>query len=440
MLFYGLFSTFSQAGGIFLTIQKSAQMVSMGYSGVARWEDPAALYLNPAAAAFKPGASFTTLNTTTFGMGELFVIPLLKAHSIPRRPNWNNSLASDSYNHYWEGGFSFDPNYPLIKRIAVRFSGTRFTIGRVMARTRDGKLIGIFTPYDRATSGSISLLLPYGIGLGYAYKDVYSFLCPSQVVKEVLGDSGRGHTRTGTHDFGILIDPGLGISLGAAIHNYSGTLRYSENGSSDPLPKYIRYGATFKLHELLEFLTKQKVSYIATFTYSQDEMRDLLGSKHEIWHGHGFELGFLGFLYLRRGYFKDLEGDRIGNTQGWGIRFGSIKFDVADDGDIYDFRQSHNWWVSLGLETPKKKGFLDYIIGEKNMGTIQALLFPGAGHIYLGNPRGIIYFVLTSSFYSLYKRKSSGIYLFLADSAYEFSLVDYILWGSKKWYPFSSIF
>ena len=412
----------------------------MGYSGVARWEDPSALYLNPAAGVFKKGVSFTTLNTTTFGLGELLIIPLLKNSSIPRQPDWLNSLASDMTNRHWEGGFTITPHFHLIKRVAVRFSGTRLSLGECIASTREGTIVGVFTPYDRATSFSLSVLLPYGIGLGYAYKDVYSFLAPDWVVKEVLGDSSGGDARAGTHDFGILLDPGVGISVGAALHNYSGALKYSESGTADPLPKYLRYGASFKLHDLIEFLSQEKVSQFATFTYSQDVIRDLVGSEHDTWRGHGTELSFLGFLYLRRGHFEDREGMRIGDTDGWGIRFGAIKLDVADDGDIYDFEQPHNWWVSLTLETPRYRGILDELTGRQNMANIQALLFPGAGHIYLGNRRGLFFSAFASSFYSLYARKSAGVYLFLAGSTYILSLIDFYLWRHKKWQPLSFIY
>ncbi len=422
-----LWASFSDAGAIFLTIPKSAQMAGMGYTGVARWEDPSASYLNPAAGVFQQDLSATVLNTITFGAGELLIHAILESQGIPRQPNWLDSLANDMENHYWEIGWTQELHHRFYQRLSIRISGTRLNWGTALAFDEHGNYLGSWSPYDQATSLNVSMLFPYGISLGYTLKYVYSFLAPNDIIRLIYGEDIHGEARTLTNDYGLLFDPGMGFAIGIALYNHGGSMKYASNATPEPMPTYLRYGFTLKLRDLLEKVIGEPFSTLITLTYSRDWMKDRVGIQHETWSGKGFEVGFLDVFFYREGTFRDISGMRVGQTKGWGIRLGAINLDVADDGDIYFFHQPHNWWVSLSLQTPQKEGFLDRWIGKKVMGWAQALLFPGAGHIYEGNERGLLYSALSSFLYSMYARQGSRISLFGASVVYALSLVDYFL-------------
>ncbi len=429
MVLLVLFATFSHGGAIFLTIQKSATMAGMGYTGVARWDDPSASYLNPAAGVWDSGESATTLNISSFGIGEFFVHALLDKKKIPRQPRWLDALAPDMSHRYWEIGWTRDLNYWFFRRVALRATGNRLNLGTVVANDEHGNYLGTWQPYDQANSLSLSILLPYGLSLGYTFKEVYSFLAPRKIIEIIIGEEAGGEARTFTNDYGILYDPGIGVAFGLAVHNDGGSMKFTDSteAHSDPMPTYIRYGYTFRFHQLFQYLTGVSLSPYFSFTYSQDWITDRISYPHETWYAEGFEIGFLNSIFFRNGYFKDYGGVRIGPTKGWGIRFGTINLDVADDGDIYSFFQSHNWWVSLSLQTPQNQSVIDKLIGKKTMGWIQAILFPGAGHIYEGNARGLVYSAVSSFLYSIYAREGNGIFLFGASAVYIMSLVDYYL-------------
>jgi len=405
-------------------------MVGMGYTGVARWEDPSASYLNPASGAFYKGLSATTLNTITFGAGEFLVRAILEQQDIPRQPNWLDALAPDMWNRYWEIGWTKEFNHWLYKRVALRVSGTKLNLGTVTGIDENGNYLGTWSPFDLAKSINLSVLFPYGIGLGYTFKYVYSFLAPREIVRIVTGEEIGGEARTFTNDYGLLFDPGLGFALGFAVHNDGGSMRYTYIDSShvDPMPTYIRYGFSLKFDDLFQFLTGVSLSPLISLTYSRDWIKDRVGTQHETWYGEGYEIGALDLFFYRRGTFKDPLGMRAGRTEGWGIRFGSIRLDIADDGKIYLFDQPNNWWVSLSLQTPQNEGFIDQLIGKKAMGWIQAVLFPGAGHIYKGNERGLLYSALSSFLYSTYLRNGGDIFLIGAYAIYASSLIDFYLW------------
>ncbi len=424
LLFLSVWGYFSDAGGFFLTFPKGAVMASMGFSGSSRWEDPSAIFLNPAAGAFVDGATFSSTNTTTFGLGELPLRFVLDQVKVTREPYWIFP-GSDIKNRYWESGFTYKVSHPVIKRFSIRVTGSRFSLGEIIARTKDGREVARYTPYDRFTALSLSVLVKPGIGVGYTLKNVYSFLIPPEVLKDILGYEYGGDANTYTNDFGLLIDPGYGLAFGISLNNLGGKLNYTKK-SADLLPKYIRSGMTFRLQDALSRCFNIDMHDIFGLTFSYDIMRDLVGEHHETWKGYGLEWGLLNLLYVRVGKFTDKNADRIGNTKGYGVHIGAIQVDVADDGDIY--LEKHNWWVSLTLRTQKNHSIVERKLDPKVFGGIQAILFPGAGHVYFGNPRGIIYFGLASSAYNLYKRTSNASYLAFASGVYVLSVLDYVFW------------
>ena len=404
-------------------------MVGMGYTGVARWDDPSASYLNPAAGAFHQGFSATTLNTVTPGLGEFIIRTILNQGEIPREPKWLDALAPDMSHRYWEIGWTKDLNHRFFRRIALRITGNRLNLGTVTANDEHGNYLGTWQQYDQANSMNLSILFPYGLSLGYTFKHVYSFLAPREIIGIVIGEDIGSEARTFTNDYGLLFDPGIGLALGVAMNNHGGYMKFDEQDTiPDPMPKYLRYGFSFKFNDLFSFLIGFPVSSLFSFTYSKDWITDRVGIEHETWYGEGYEIGFLNLFFYRRGTFKDYPGMRVGKTEGWGIRFGAINLDVADDGDIYPFDQTHNWWVSLSLQTPRYKSMVDKLLGKKVMGWVQAILFPGAGHIYEGNERGLIYSTLSTFLFTSYIRGNGAGFLFGTSFVYALSLIDYYLW------------
>jgi len=85
-------------------------------------------------------------------------------------------------------------------------------------------------------------------------------------------------------------------------------------------------------------------------------------------------------LSYRVGYFEDKEGHRIGTTHGIGLILGPVRFDIAEDGEIYEFFTGPNWRVQTTLTSTNSS----LKIPENNpaIALFLSLFMPGGGQFY----------------------------------------------------------
>jgi hypothetical protein len=392
--------SFSDAGGIFLLRPPSARSSSMGFTGVTMYEDPSSEYFNPGSIVFLQSPRTTYMNRKSTSLSD-WIFPLFS--DVPREPAWLDGLYPGMSLTYW--AYTVPLRYlrlpPLCERVSIGYNCHYLCNGETEVVDCEGNLIRKFTPWDRARGLTFSMKFMGGIGIGFTEKRVYSFLCPSDIVRRVLGEDG-GYAETETRSLGALFAPGFGIRYGFSYLDMGGEMKYLSHGKSDPLPHRFVNGYSIHSSELLGTFKKIlnieseiKAESILTFVYAKDYTRDMIGSQHEEWVSSGTEIGILGCFYIRYGHFEDRKGQRIGETDGYGIRIGPITYDIGNDGKIYDFPQDPNWRVSMTIGEPyhpflewRKNPFFVYSLG---------ILAPGAGHIEIGDKyRGILYFGLTN--------------------------------------------
>jgi len=235
------------------------------------------------------------------------------------------------------------------------------------------------------------------LNMGITLKYVYSLLAPEEVMEELGRQYGIGLKGGSGYalsfDTGILLKDPIGYSsFGLSYSNIAGHIGYirdKPDSLNDPLPRGIRFGFSLSPFALIGHILNEYSPFPYDLTeflevkYNIDRFTDRVGTKHDFWDSKGWEYTFFNSIYFRKGEFSYQRGGRVGKTEGFGLRLGNIKFDYADDSDIYSF-YTENSRVSLSM---------DLIEGDnKYFAFPLSYMFPGAGHLYLGEAKkGLLY-------------------------------------------------
>ena len=393
-----LFSLIEDAGAIFLLISPGPAQTGMGKGGVAYYDNIASVYYNP--------ANVNLVNTGIYVQNT----PIKSPWNICFAEFGNNIINEVAGRYYPSDSVSYSPNYlpgvyhgmryiyggikfPELKGFNFGINYTFLNSGQVSLEVPDSTIT--FMQHDFAISANIGRsffddILSTGINLKY----VYSYFASEEILEwlsmitgvEMSGGKGSAFT----FDIGFLVkDPVDFSSFGVSYSNVIDSIKYLKNDASDRLPGFIRAGISLSPLDLLSYALEKYYSFPHDLTdyfqvkYTREILRDRVGNEHETWHSSGFEFEFFNCVYLREGRFEDSGGSRIGKTRGFGLRLGNIRLDYADDSDIYAF-YTRNDQISLSI---------DIMEGDnKYYAYPLSLLFPGAGHMYMGDQKkGFIY-------------------------------------------------
>ncbi len=432
-----LFSKIADAGAIFLLISPGPAQTGMGKGGVAYYDNMASVYYNP--------ASINLVN------------PGLYVQNTPMKSPWNvcftelgNNLVSKvafAGKYYSSNSISYSPDwlpglYPGMKYIyggikIPEIKEFNFGINYTFLNTGEtfiSEEILTYTTYDYAVSATIGKsFLDDMISSGITFKYVRSCLASEEVLdwlEEITGVKINGGTGSSfTFDIGFLFKDPINFSvLGVSYSNIIGSLKYLEDGTSDPLPSFIRAGISLSPIDLLSYVLDENSFFPDNLTdyfrlkLSGELLTDRVGSEHETWKSLGFELKFFNSIYLREGHFEDSEGGRTGSTCGFGLELGNIRLDYADDSDIYAF-YTENHQISLSVDlTEGDNEYFAYPL---------SLMFPGAGHMYMGDKKKSLLYGGSATLISLLdamgneNRKDMNNYAFY--TIYIASIVDLII-------------
>ncbi len=179
------------------------------------------------------------------------------------------------------------------------------------------------------------------------------------------------------------------ISAGISYCNVKGRIRYLEGSSWDPLPKTIRLGFSFSPVNLVDYFLERynnlnlRIGDYLDFRYSKERITDRVSEPYDEWDNWGWELSILNSIYFRQGHFDgNIEGGP-GKCRGFGLSLADARIDFSDGP-----RGPGNGWYNYRLTINIKKG------GNPNkyLAIPAGLLFPGGGHLYMGETkRGLIY-------------------------------------------------
>ena len=391
-----LFSRIADAGAIFLLISPGPAQVGMGKGGVAYYDNMASVYYNP--------ASINLINSGLYVQNT----PVKSPWNVCFAEFGNNIINEVASRYYPSDSVSYSPNwlpglYPGMKYMygGIKFpevGNYNFGINYTFLNTGETftpEEILTYSTYDYAISATIGRSFVDDIlSTGVTFKYIRSCLASEELLdwlEEITGIETNGGTGSSfTFDIGLLVkDPVDFSALGVSYSNVIGSMKYLENGASDPLPSFIRAGISLSPVDLLSYALEKYYSfphYLADYfqvKYTREILTDRVGSDHETWHSSGFEFKFFNCVYLREGRFEDSEGGRVGSTRGFGLSLGNIRLDYADDSDIYAF-YTKNDQISLSVNIMEKD--------NKYYAYPLSLLFPGAGHMYKGDQKkGFLY-------------------------------------------------
>lgn len=379
----------TEFGAVFLAISPGAGQVGLGMGGVSYPHDIPGIYYNPANVSFVnkglyvqnlPVATGYNSLFTEFGNSILNEIAgrYWRYDDVSCSPDWLPGLYPGMKYSY--GGIKF-PSWNML-HLGVNY--TYLNTGETEANI-DGEHY-VWETYDYAVGATIGVsFFDDMISFGATGKYIYSFLAPEEVMDSVMG----GDASCFTYDIGFLVRDHAGFSsFGISYSNIKGTVKYMEGGVPDPLPRVIRAGYSLSPTSLAGYLLNEFTEFPHCITdyfdcrFVREVLTDRVGSEHDLWHSYGLELIFYNHLYLREGHFEDRMGGRVGHTGGLGFKFANLKVDYADDSDIYAFNTSNSRIsISLNLEENSNKYYAFPL----------SFMFPGAGHMYLGKQRGLLY-------------------------------------------------
>lgn len=184
--------------------------------------------------------------------------------------------------------------------------------------------------------------LSTSLGLKYVYQDYYYSWVEPCFSPSVHGFNPDGSGWTLAFDLNVLYKILPNISIGSVLHNVGPNFTCVEGGSSDPVPWTYRLGIAFKPVENRYFsaTVSGEITKILVGLFSDPEKsfsEQLAYEAWEAWKGIGLELGAFDVMFLRGGWFWDMEGERTGPTFGGGIRIKKFSFDIGIDENIYEF-------------------------------------------------------------------------------------------------------
>lgn len=180
------------------------------------------------------------------------------------------------------------------------------------------------------------------LSLGFNVKYVYSALAPAL-------ENGQGVGQTFAIDASVLKRNLLirNLELGFMFQNMGPDIFYVDKNNPDPIPFTLRLGLVYRalqnpVHDLkfLLDLNREFVKnngdgrpdpfYKALFTdLKHDGSEDLTFKMQEINVNLGMEYWYTDFVALRTGFLADYVGVRYEWTMGFGLKYGSLNFDMS---------------------------------------------------------------------------------------------------------------
>ena len=333
---------FSAAGAPFLMIYSGARQVGMAGAFCAIADDAMATYYNSAGIAFQTAVDVNV-----------------------EYARWLKSLYPDMF---WLSGYGV---IPLGRRWALAPAVTYLTTGEAEGTDPYGTRIARWRTWNLVAGMYCGVRVSDYFGVGVGVKYIHSYFAPDWLVAQLFNRRGGGAGKSLAVDTGILgrfpLPLHLGrIGLGMTLQNIGPSISYIEGGASDPLPSALRMGIsyTLTLRDVVEALGRSSESPASDSDWLRawflDESRicvaldrcaptsDMFGDS---WRSLGFELAPFPVFAFRFGHFEDTMGHRSGWTWGWGVDFKFVRFDLASDSNIYEFRtsnQRYTWALNIG--------------------------------------------------------------------------------------------
>lgn len=422
-----IFNSTLKAGAVFLMISPGAAQVGMGMGGVAYPNDIPGIYYNPANINLANTGIYVQNTPIPEPWNLLFSGIVKKIYTnkdVPYSPDWLPGLYPGM--KYMYGGIKF----PSYRKINLGINYTFLSTGETIATINNNEYNWYTYDYSIGATIGTSYFNNF-LNIGITFKYIYSLLVSKEVVdklKELYEEYEglQGSASLFSYDVGLLLkDPINFSSWGISYSNISGSISYVEGGTKDPLPRVVRFGFSLSPINLVDHLLDRHISFshdiknYFNVRYVKEILTDRVGNEHNSWYSSGWEYTFFNSVYFRNGRFCDKLGGKEGNTIGFGLKIANIKLDYADNSDIYAF-QKDNFQISLSAAIMEGD--------SKYFAFPLSFMFPGAGHLYLGDAKKSLIYggttTLLSLLYPFGNYNKESLYSFLFYSIAYISTVD----------------
>ncbi|MCS7258583.1 MAG: PorV/PorQ family protein, partial [candidate division WOR-3 bacterium] len=205
-------------GAVFLMIWPGARPTSLAGAFSAIADDATAPYYNPAGLGF-----------------------MEKRYATIMHSPWLPGLYPGMYYEYL--GYA----QPLKAQGTLALSAIYLTTGKTEVTDATGQIIGEYTTFDIALSGSYGFKLYPNLSIGTSAKFIYSYLVPDWVWRAMpeLGIEAGGTGLAWAFDFGALYKLRRDLNLGVSFSNLGPGISYTASSESDPLPRMLRVGLCY---------------------------------------------------------------------------------------------------------------------------------------------------------------------------------------------------
>jgi hypothetical protein len=221
---------------------------------------------------------------------------------------WLPELASDLYYEF------FTYVQPVGGLGTVGANITFLSFGEI-ARTSEAnsEILETFSSFDAAFTLSYGIRASSNASIGLSAKIIYSKLADQGAGAEL----GEGSGTSFAVDGGLIYHLNRKLTLGVAVTNLGPDMSYIDAAQSDPLPRNLAFGASYKLldspyNRLTVVGEVNKLIATLTDDLSTELNEAILNFGAEYWYGS--------LLALRAGYYHDSEGESTYPTVGLGLQ------------------------------------------------------------------------------------------------------------------------
>lgn len=304
----------------FLLIHPGARQVAMGGAACGLADDALATHYNPAGLAFQ----------------RCLDVRLGFALSV-------RGLYPDRYEGYGSAAV------PVTARLTLAPAVTYVTAGEFHEVDPYGTTMRKWRADDYAVGIYCGLPICDAIGIGGGVKFVRTELPGTCLFDPPHGYYGA-EGKSVAFDIGVLAyyppsSHAGRVGVGIALQNLGPSTRYSGIDLSDPLARSLRIGVSLTS----SVGQRNRLCMAADMLGPLVDVHSLGDMFRESWRSAGIEFVILEALALRFGLFNDPVLHQHGVTWGAGLHIKSLRLDVANDSNRYEFKVD-SWKFALGLD------------------------------------------------------------------------------------------
>jgi Type IX secretion system protein PorV len=248
---------------------------------------------------------------------KVIVFASAKREIVVMHANWLPELADDIYYEFLSYIHHLGEEWGTLG-VNVTF----LSYGQLVRVDEFNNIMGTFNSFDMAIGVSYGKKMSSNLSAGLTAKWIYSRLSDQGAGNEL----GEGNGSSLGVDMGLLYRASKRLTLGAAITNFGPDISYIDAAQSDPLPRNLALGFSFKVINN----PYNKLTIVGEVNKMLTSLNDGFSEElKEAIENFGFEYWYGSFIAFRAGYIYDQVGEVKTPTLGVGLQYRGLRFDFA---------------------------------------------------------------------------------------------------------------